>query len=109
MRGKPLLYRFIRVGKSTLVNALLGQQEQSTGHIREDDSKGRHTTTSRSIHLLPAGGILIDTPGMREIQLVDCEAGVSEAFADVEALADHCRFGDCKHQNRARLRRSSGH
>ncbi|EHH2453678.1 ribosome small subunit-dependent GTPase A [Vibrio parahaemolyticus] len=68
------------VGKSTLVNALLGQQEQSTGYIREDDSKGRHTTTSRSIHLLPAGGILIDTPGMREIQLVDCEAGVSEAF-----------------------------
>ncbi len=86
------------VGKSTLVNALLGQQEQSTGYIREDDSKGRHTTTSRSIHLLPAGGILIDTPGMREIQLVDCEAGVSEAFADVEALAEHCRFGDCKHQ-----------
>ncbi|KOE94171.1 ribosome small subunit-dependent GTPase A [Vibrio parahaemolyticus] len=77
------------VGKSTLVNALLGQQEQSTGYIREDDSKGRHTTTSRSIHLLPAGGILIDTPGMREIQLVDCEAGVSEAFADVEAAIEN--------------------
>lgn len=68
------------VGKSTLVNALLGQQEQATGHIREDDSKGRHTTTSRSIHLLPDGGILIDTPGMRELQLADCESGVSEHF-----------------------------
>ncbi|MDF5662855.1 ribosome small subunit-dependent GTPase A, partial [Vibrio parahaemolyticus] len=86
------------VGKSTLVNALLGQQEQATGHIREDDSKGRHTTTSRSIHLLPDGGILIDTPGMRELQLADCESGVSEAFSDIEALAQRCRFGNCKHQ-----------
>ncbi|WP_182019589.1 ribosome small subunit-dependent GTPase A [Vibrio diabolicus] len=86
------------VGKSTLVNALLGQQEQATGHIREDDSKGRHTTTSRSIHLLPDGGILIDTPGMRELQLADCEVGVSEAFSDIEVLAQRCRFGDCQHQ-----------
>ncbi len=86
------------VGKSTLVNTLLGEQEQATGGIREDDSKGRHTTTSRSIHLLPSGGILMDTPGMREIQLADCEAGVSETFADVEALADNCRFNDCQHQ-----------
>ncbi|YCO00964.1 ribosome small subunit-dependent GTPase A [Vibrio sp. VNB-15] len=86
------------VGKSTLVNTLLGQQEQETGGIREDDSKGRHTTTSRSIHLLPSGGILMDTPGMREIQLADCEAGVSETFSDVETLAEQCRFGDCQHQ-----------
>ncbi|MFM2624871.1 ribosome small subunit-dependent GTPase A [Vibrio owensii] len=86
------------VGKSTLVNTLLGEQEQVTGGIREDDSKGRHTTTSRSIHLLPSGGILMDTPGMREIQLADCEAGVSETFADVEALAENCRFSDCQHQ-----------
>lgn len=86
------------VGKSTLVNALLGQQEQATGHIREDDSKGRHTTTSRSIHLLPDGGILIDTPGMRELQLADCEVGVSEAFSDIEGLAQRCRFGDCQHK-----------
>ncbi|MEF1329358.1 ribosome small subunit-dependent GTPase A [Vibrio sp. M260121] len=86
------------VGKSTLVNTLLGEQEQATGGIREDDSKGRHTTTSRSIHLLPSGGILMDTPGMREIQLADCEAGVSETFADVEALAENCRFSDCQHQ-----------
>ncbi|WP_039977957.1 ribosome small subunit-dependent GTPase A [Vibrio jasicida] len=86
------------VGKSTLVNTLLGEQEQETGGIREDDSKGRHTTTSRSIHLLPSGGILMDTPGMREIQLTDCEAGVSETFSDIEALAEQCRFGDCQHE-----------
>ncbi|MGI9946997.1 ribosome small subunit-dependent GTPase A [Vibrio hyugaensis] len=86
------------VGKSTLVNTLLGEQEQETGGIREDDSKGRHTTTSRSIHLLPSGGVLMDTPGMREIQLADCEAGVSETFSDIEALAEQCRFGDCQHQ-----------
>ncbi|MGP8306192.1 ribosome small subunit-dependent GTPase A [Vibrio sp. YIC-376] len=86
------------VGKSTLVNALLGQYEQATSDIREDDSKGRHTTTSRSIHLLPSGGILMDTPGMREIQLAACESGVSETFSDIETLAEHCRFSDCKHQ-----------
>nr|WP_241214424.1 ribosome small subunit-dependent GTPase A [Vibrio alfacsensis] len=86
------------VGKSTLVNTLLGEQEQATSGIREDDSKGRHTTTSRSIHLLASGGILMDTPGMREIQLADCEAGVSETFADIEALAENCRFSDCQHQ-----------
>ena len=81
------------------MNALLGQEEQATSHIREDDSKGRHTTTSRSIHLLPSGGILIDTPGMRELQLADCEAGVSETFSDITQLAEHCRFGDCHHDS----------
>lgn len=85
------------VGKSTLVNGLLGQQEQTTNDIREDDSKGRHTTTSRSIHLLPSGGLLMDTPGMREIQLTDCETGVSETFSDITELAEHCHFGDCQH------------
>ncbi|MGR5118501.1 ribosome small subunit-dependent GTPase A [Vibrio astriarenae] len=87
------------VGKSTLVNTLLGQEMQETGGIREDDSKGRHTTTSRSIHILPAGGVLIDTPGMRELQLADCEQGVSETFADVESLASQCRFSDCSHDS----------
>ncbi|CAE6953140.1 Small ribosomal subunit biogenesis GTPase RsgA [Vibrio sp. B1FLJ16] len=85
------------VGKSTLINALLGQQEQATSHIREDDSKGRHTTTSRSIHILPSGGLLMDTPGMREIQLADCETGVSETFSDITELAEHCHFSDCQH------------
>ncbi|MBW3695421.1 ribosome small subunit-dependent GTPase A [Vibrio sp. T187] len=86
------------VGKSTLVNSLLGEQEQATGGIREDDSKGRHTTTSRSLHLLESGGLLLDTPGMRELQLADCASGVSETFADIEDLILECRFSDCQHQ-----------
>ncbi|WP_108651799.1 ribosome small subunit-dependent GTPase A [Dongshaea marina] len=85
------------VGKSTLINTLLGQTMQKTGTIREDDSKGRHTTTGRSLHFMPTGGILLDTPGMRELQLADCEAGIRETFADIDALADRCRFSDCQH------------
>ncbi|MEJ2765053.1 ribosome small subunit-dependent GTPase A [Photobacterium sp. MCCC 1A19761] len=87
------------VGKSTLVNTLMGESIQQTGSIREDDSKGRHTTTSRSLHFMPSGAVLIDTPGMRELQLADCETGVSETFADVEALSKACRFSDCQHQS----------
>ncbi len=86
------------VGKSTLVNTLIGEQTQKTAAIREDDSKGRHTTTARSLHFLPSGGLLLDTPGMRELQLTDCEQGVSETFSDVEALIAQCRFSDCQHQ-----------
>ena len=85
------------MGKSTLVNTLLGQQSQETSDIREDDSKGRHTTTSRSLHAMPSGGLLLDTPGMRELQLADCEQGVEETFADISALAQECQFGDCQH------------
>lgn len=87
------------VGKSTLVNSLLGESIQQTSGIREDDSKGRHTTTGRSMHFMPSGGVLIDTPGMRELQLVDCADGVAETFSDVESLAMQCRFSDCQHQN----------
>ncbi|UUM32799.1 ribosome small subunit-dependent GTPase A [Vibrio japonicus] len=87
------------VGKSTLINTLMGKSIQQTGSIREDDSKGRHTTTSRSLHFMPSGGVLIDTPGMRELQIADCETGVSETFADVEALSKMCRFSDCQHQS----------
>jgi ribosome biogenesis GTPase len=87
------------VGKSTLVNTLLGDTTQLTGGIREDDSKGRHTTTSRSMHFMATGGVLIDTPGMRELQLVDCADGVAETFADVETLVAQCRFSDCQHNN----------
>lgn len=86
------------VGKSTLVNSLLGQVEQSTSGVREDDSKGRHTTTGRSLHLMPSGGLLLDTPGMRELQLADCEAGVNDTFSELVSLARQCRFGDCRHQ-----------
>ncbi|GGA71072.1 putative ribosome biogenesis GTPase RsgA 2 [Neiella marina] len=85
------------VGKSTLANTLMGQSAQLTGAIRQDDSKGRHTTTARTMHLLPSGAVLVDTPGMRELQLTDCEQGVMQAFADVDALAQQCRFSDCRH------------
>ena len=85
------------VGKSSLVNALLGDDRQSTLDIRDDDDRGRHSTTSRQLFALPRGGILVDTPGMRELQLWDADAGLEHAFADVEALADDCRFRDCRH------------
>jgi len=86
------------VGKSTLVNTLLGEGEQDTGGVRNDDSKGRHTTTARSLHPMPSGGLLLDTPGMRELQLADCEDGVHEAFGDISELAKTCKFHDCCHQ-----------
>lgn len=85
------------VGKSTLVNTLTGQRSLATQAIREDDAKGRHTTTARSLHRLADGGWLIDTPGMRELQLTDTAAGVEEVFADIVALAAACRFTDCTH------------
>jgi ribosome biogenesis GTPase / thiamine phosphate phosphatase len=87
------------VGKSTLVNSLLGEAVQQTGAIREDDSKGRHVTTGRSLHLMPHGGLLLDTPGMRELQLADCDDGIHAAFADITSLAERCRFGDCQHDS----------
>lgn len=85
------------VGKSTLVNALVGYESQQTGEIREEDSKGRHTTTHRALKVLPQGGILMDTPGMRELQLSSCEQGVSETFSEIGEFADKCRFSDCAH------------
>ncbi len=87
------------VGKSTLVNTLLGAEAQRTHSIREDDAKGRHTTTSRSIHFIPAGGLLLDTPGMRELQIADCEQGVEDTFPEIVELAANCRFSDCKHES----------
>lgn len=85
------------VGKSTLVNTLCGTAAQATAAIREDDARGRHTTTSRSVHFLPQGGLLIDSPGLRELQLSACESGVSSVFGEIEALARSCRFNDCRH------------
>lgn len=85
-------------GKSTLTNTLLGEEIQATQEIREDDSKGRHTTTSRSLIPMSGGAMLLDTPGMRELQLVDTEAGVAATFADIEELSTQCRFNDCQHQ-----------
>ena len=85
------------VGKSTLTNTLLGESRQSTQDIREDDAKGRHTTTGRSLFPLPQGGLILDTPGMRELQLADCHDGIVSAFADIQRLAETCRFADCQH------------
>ncbi|MBL9190204.1 MAG: ribosome small subunit-dependent GTPase A [Opitutaceae bacterium] len=88
------------VGKSTLINALLRDDEAlPTGEVREKDSKGRHTTTRRELVLTPSGALVIDTPGMRELQLWGIEDGVEEAFPDIKALALRCRFTDCGHSN----------
>jgi ribosome biogenesis GTPase / thiamine phosphate phosphatase len=84
------------VGKSTLVNALAGEELLETREIR-DDGRGRHTTTRRQLVLLPGGGLVIDTPGMRELQLWEAEEGLEEAFEDVVELETQCRFSDCAH------------
>jgi ribosome biogenesis GTPase / thiamine phosphate phosphatase len=86
------------VGKSSLINAILGEARQTVGEIRADDDRGRHRTTSRQLFTVPGGGILLDTPGMRELQLWDADAGLEHAFADIEALAAACRFRDCSHE-----------
>ena len=86
------------VGKSSLVNALSGDTIVDTGEIRESDGRGRHTTTARELHLLPGGGLLVDTPGMRELALYDDSEGVDTAYADVAQLAADCRFRDCGHR-----------
>lgn len=87
------------VGKSTLINTLCDASAQKTGEIREDDARGRHTTTSRSVHFLPGGGLLIDNPGMRELQMSECAAGVAALFEDVERFAQQCRYNDCRHDS----------
>src|SRR5205085_2910557 len=85
-------------GKSTLLNTLAGQVLMATAAIRDGDARGRHTTTHRELVLLPSGGLMLDTPGMRELGLWEAEAGLATAFADIEALAADCRFGDCQHK-----------
>lgn len=87
------------VGKSSLINALSGSDKMIVQNIREDDSKGRHTTTHREMILLPEGGLMIDTPGMREFQLGDYAEGVETGFNDVEKLVVSCRFRDCAHND----------
>src|SRR5690606_15798935 len=86
------------VGKSTLVNSLSGAPVQATREARDADAKGRHTTTRRSVHVLPDGGWLVDNPGMRELSLAEADVAASALFDDIEALAAACRFRDCRHQ-----------
>mgnify|MGYP000459924789 CR=1 FL=1 len=86
------------VGKSTLTNTLLGKALQTTSDIRNDDAKGRHTTTGRSLFYTDSGGLILDTPGMREIQLSDCKSGIVSTFNDIDVLSMECQFKDCQHQ-----------
>ena len=86
------------VGKSTLVNALLGHERMRTASVREDDSRGRHTTTHRELVRLPGGALLIDTPGIRSLGVAGASDGMDRAFADIAALAASCRFSDCSHE-----------
>ena len=87
------------VGKSSLVNALAGEEVMSTSGVRERDSMGRHTTTHRQLLRLPSGVLIIDTPGMRELGMWDSLDGLAEAFPDVERFLGQCRFSDCKHES----------
>lgn len=86
------------VGKSSLLNALAGEEIMAVSAIREDDSKGRHTTTHRQLIRLKSGVMIIDTPGMRELGMWDVSEGLGDAFSDVEAYIGNCRFSDCRHQ-----------
>jgi ribosome biogenesis GTPase / thiamine phosphate phosphatase len=90
------------VGKSTLINRLVGSDVQRTREVRARDSRGRHTTTHRELVVLPSGALLIDTPGMRELQLWDTAGSLTETFDDIEALASGCFFRNCRHGNEPR-------
>jgi ribosome biogenesis GTPase len=84
-------------GKSTLVNALLGEDRQATGEVRASDGRGRHVTVARELVPLPSGGVLLDTPGLRAVAVVDAGEGIDAAFPDIDRLAEGCRFRDCTH------------
>ena len=87
------------VGKSSLVNALAGEARMAPQAIREDTARGRHPTSHRELVRLPSGALILDTPGMRELGLLHADDGLSTTFEDVEALAEACRFNDCRHSN----------
>ena len=87
------------VGKSTLVNTLYGDNVMKTSDIREEDSRGRHTTTSRNLIMLPNGAMIIDTPGMRELGMWNAENGINKTFQDIEQYIGMCKFSDCTHTN----------
>jgi|TARA_Y100000310_G_scaffold343462_1_gene451198 ribosome biogenesis GTPase len=87
------------VGKSTIINSLLGYERFETNEVRSADDKGRHTTTFREMAIVPAGGLIIDTPGMRELQVWADETSLAQSFDDVESLSERCRYRDCAHGN----------
>jgi ribosome biogenesis GTPase len=86
-------------GKSTLINRIIGEEIQKTAEVREHDGRGRHTTTHRELIVLKTGGLLIDTPGMRELQFWDASGSLGEAFSDIQSIAASCYFSNCSHQN----------
>ncbi|MEU9063814.1 ribosome small subunit-dependent GTPase A [Streptomyces sp. NPDC048430] len=96
--GTSVLLGTSGAGKSTLANTLLGEDVMDVRAARDVDGKGRHTTTTRNLLVLPGGGVLIDTPGLRGVGLWDAEAGVGQVFSEIEDLARHCRFHDCAHE-----------
>ncbi|MEW5655340.1 ribosome small subunit-dependent GTPase A [Streptomyces cinereoruber] len=96
--GTTVLLGVSGAGKSTLANALVGEDVMSVQAARDVDGKGRHTTTTRNLFVLPTGGVLIDTPGLRGVGLWDAEAGVGQVFSEIEELARDCRFHDCAHE-----------
>ncbi|ANS68890.1 ribosome-associated GTPase [Streptomyces lincolnensis] len=97
--GTSVLLGQSGAGKSTLANALLGEEVMDVRATRDADGKGRHTTTTRNLLVLPGGGVLIDTPGLRGVGLWDAESGVGQVFSEIESLAQQCRFHDCAHES----------
>lgn len=87
------------VGKSTLINCIAGEEILEVQNVREDDDKGKHTTTHRELVILSSGGLIMDTPGMRELQLWDGDEGIHDTFEDIEVISGECRFSDCRHEN----------
>ncbi|OIJ94755.1 ribosome small subunit-dependent GTPase A, partial [Streptomyces monashensis] len=96
--GTSVLLGQSGAGKSTLANALVGEDVMDVRAARDVDGKGRHTTTTRNLLVLPSGGVLIDTPGLRGVGLFDAASGVGQVFSEIEELAERCRFPDCAHE-----------